>query len=368
MELKTQRNSNIELLRIIAMLMIIAHHCALYGFYPEDVQYSSNKWIIDFLYSYGKVGVNIFVLITGYYMTEQSFRISRVLRIAGQVWFYSLCGLAVVLLIPGVSLERTDIVQSFFPIVNNRYWFASSYLFLVMISPAINVFVHKASRGLLQGTLAVLIIGCLVLPTLFDNMSFYSPMSWFVLLYITGSYIRLWRQDAGRPEKHLAWAIFWTLTIPAYAWVGIALWEPTGGGGMSFMISPLNREGSIIGYMAAVEFFEWARSRQPKHWPWVNRIAGFAFGVYLFHENPFFRELVWPFIGISDKIYSRFLLLWAAVIMITIYLIGSVIELVRQKTVGRLWDSAVNKFSPRLEQWGSSTLQKISDRIDRRDS
>lgn len=131
------------------------------------------------------------------------------------------------------------------------------------------------------------------------------------------------------------------------------------------MNSPLNRDWSITGYVAAVEFFEWARSRQPKYRPWINRIAGCAFGVYLFHENQFVREFGWPLSGISDKIYSRFLPLWAAMAIIAVYAAGSVVDLVRQKTVGRLWDRAVGKLSPRLEQWGSSTLQKLADRIDR---
>lgn len=365
MELKARRNSNIELLRIIAMAMIIAHHCALYGFFPEEVQYSSNKWIVDLLFSYGKVGVSIFVLITGYYMTEQGFRVSRALRIAGQVWFYSLCGLAVVMLIPDVSLEKNDIVQSFFPIVNGQYWFASTYLFIILLSPAINVFVHNAGRMLLQGTMAVLIIACLALPTLFGKANFYSPICWFTLLYITGSYIRLWRQDAGRPEKHFTWAVLWALTIPMYAWGGNILSKLTGHIEAPLMNSPLNRDWSITGYVAAVEFFEWARSRQPKYRPWINRVAGCAFGVYLFHENQFVREFGWPLSGISDKIYSRFLPLWAAMAIIAMYAAGSVVDLVRQKTVGRLWDRAVGKLSPRLEQWGSSTLQKLADRIDR---
>lgn len=73
---------------------------------------------------------------------------------------------------------------------------------------------------LLQGAMAVLIIACLALPTLFGKANFYSPICWFTLLYITGSYIRLWRQDAGRPEKHFTWAVLWALTIPMYAWGG----------------------------------------------------------------------------------------------------------------------------------------------------
>ncbi len=131
------------------------------------------------------------------------------------------------------------------------------------------------------------------------------------------------------------------------------------------MNSPLNRDWSITGYVAAVEFFEWARSRQPKYRPWINRVAGCAFGVYLFHENQFVREFGWPLSGISDKIYSRFLPLWAAMAIIAMYAAGSVVDLVRQKTVGRLWDRAVGKLSPSLERWGCSALQKITAWIDR---
>ena len=116
------------------------------------------------------------------------------------------------------------------------------------------------------------------------------------------------------------------------------------------MNSPLNRDWSITGYVAAVEFFEWARSRQPKYRPWINRVAGCAFGVSLFHENQFVREFGWPLSGISDKIYSRFLPLWAAMAIIAMYAAGSVVDLVRQKTVGRLWDRAVGKLSPSLER------------------
>lgn len=103
MELKTQRNSNIELLRIIAMLMIVAHHYvtdSLPSYYLSD---GPNKWLSELLYSYGKTGVNIFVLITGYYMVNMSFSIKRPLKIIGQVWFYSAMTLLVCLMIPSVS-------------------------------------------------------------------------------------------------------------------------------------------------------------------------------------------------------------------------------------------------------------------------
>ena len=93
-----QRNSNIELLRILSMLMIIAHHYALYGVHQL---YDSNK--IDSYYAYGTslnraisecflpggvVGVGIFFLIAGYFgIQSDKIRVSSVIK---TVLFYSL--------------------------------------------------------------------------------------------------------------------------------------------------------------------------------------------------------------------------------------------------------------------------------------
>ena len=66
---KNHRSSNIELLRIIAMIMIIAHHVSVHsGFvYPGEI-ISFNRLWIQFIQLGGKIGVNIFVLISGYFL------------------------------------------------------------------------------------------------------------------------------------------------------------------------------------------------------------------------------------------------------------------------------------------------------------
>lgn len=56
------RQSNIELLRIIAMVMIVGHHFAVHGWeggfpYPSI---SVNRLWIQFIQMGGKIGVNVF--------------------------------------------------------------------------------------------------------------------------------------------------------------------------------------------------------------------------------------------------------------------------------------------------------------------
>ena len=67
------RESNIELFRIIAMMSIIAHHVIVntaisYNLLPEvHDAWNVYMWVFGM---WGKVGINCFVLITGWYMCK----------------------------------------------------------------------------------------------------------------------------------------------------------------------------------------------------------------------------------------------------------------------------------------------------------
>lgn len=88
-ERKIGRSSNLELLRILAIIMIIAHHYSVHGGWDIPNELSYNRIIVQFLSLGGKLGVNCFVLITGYFMINSKFNIKKFAKIVGQVFFYS---------------------------------------------------------------------------------------------------------------------------------------------------------------------------------------------------------------------------------------------------------------------------------------
>ena len=91
-QLSKQRQSNIELLRIIAMLMIIAHHFSVHG----GFQYSTDDLTINYLWINfiaigGKIGVNIFVLISGYFLINAvGFNVNKLVKLWIQIFSYSI--------------------------------------------------------------------------------------------------------------------------------------------------------------------------------------------------------------------------------------------------------------------------------------
>lgn len=77
------RSSNFEILRIIAMIMIVAHHFSVHGgfeMYISSLQL--NTIFLQFLQFGGKIGVNIFVLISGYFLINtDNIKVKKIIKL-----------------------------------------------------------------------------------------------------------------------------------------------------------------------------------------------------------------------------------------------------------------------------------------------
>ena len=93
---KVQRKSGIELLRIICMLMIIVLHVYTYGGLNQlsNAQGGRFEVMSDFMWSFFRTPVNVFMIITGYFMSKdvldfkKSYR--RIPKVYVTMLFYSI--------------------------------------------------------------------------------------------------------------------------------------------------------------------------------------------------------------------------------------------------------------------------------------
>lgn len=83
-----ERESNIELLRIICMMMIIGAHFVYHGGALSGTS-GVNQVISSFLAIGGKVGFDCFIVISAWFLVNSSFKIERFLKVWGQVLFYN---------------------------------------------------------------------------------------------------------------------------------------------------------------------------------------------------------------------------------------------------------------------------------------
>ena len=164
METGRKRQANFELLRIVAMLMIISLHYLVKGwvatpfpFVVKDDPVGVLAWLIE---AFCIVAVNCYVLISGYFLVESAWKPGRVVSLLSQVLFYSLLVPVVLLLTGVVSGGELDIykwIGFLFPFGTEHYWFATAYFVMYLFAPFLSAGIEKMKKRDLQILMALLL-------------------------------------------------------------------------------------------------------------------------------------------------------------------------------------------------------------------
>jgi hypothetical protein len=96
----------------------------------------------------------------------------------------------------------------------------------------------------------------------------------------------------------------------------------------------------------------------------INILASATLGVYLIHDNAMFRPYLWRVILKNPEMYSSNLLIVHAIIsIISVYLICSCIDLIRQYTVEKIFMGIVNKHLEQMVNKGNSIADIMNKKI-----
>lgn len=196
-----ERQSNIELLRILCMFMIVMHHFVTNVWYPNmlDVQAPSSFGEAIFLLGHCLffIGVNCFVLISGYFSIKTSLR--GFLHLYGFYVFYTLLialiqyfGDAQYALMPLEEKWSHIAVHSLMPWSNNKFWFLNAYLALFMMAPMLNAAIKSMEKQTYIRVLVLLTILNVVFGWFFDIdllNTWGFCVAQFIYLYMIGGYI-----------------------------------------------------------------------------------------------------------------------------------------------------------------------------------
>ena len=168
--MKKNRESNFELLRIFAMILIITYHITLHCIVPQlgenplfNTPYISKKiLLLNFFMSAGKIGNGIFILISGYFLANKpKIDILAVIKKIVPQLVFANCLLTVVSfgynrLINHNALNLVDMSE-----INESWWFVGYYLMIVIIgSLFLNRFIVSLSQQRKKAFLAILFVFC----------------------------------------------------------------------------------------------------------------------------------------------------------------------------------------------------------------
>ena len=134
-----QRVSKFELLRIIAMFLIVLHHSIIHGVFAvginNEINYPVNTIVSTILGMGGRIGVYLFVLVTGYFMIYSHITLAKIIKLWLPIFFWSILLYSFVGIMINNEFSIKNTITSFFPIIFNQYWFMTVYVFMYCLIP-----------------------------------------------------------------------------------------------------------------------------------------------------------------------------------------------------------------------------------------
>lgn len=316
------RESRFELLRLIAIFLIVLHHLALHTAIDNLPGITINRAITQLYLIGGKLGVNCFVFITGYFGILNRFRSEKILKVEIEVLFYTIICFIISFVFLGDAISFRSIAGSVFPTIFRTYWFVTGYVGMVLLSPYINIMANKISR---KQYIALLITMCGMfsfVPTFLRQWNWCSELFWFVFLYLIGGFIRLNEEEL--KDKGLKWWLGGTVFTFCLIWmISVVLmflalkWDRLNSYVNVFSLSTYSMPILVCGFCLFMTFV----SIKPFYNKVMNQLANYVLGVYLIQSNPFVSSrILWPWIEQWELYKKNFWILWA--LLITIFIIA----------------------------------------------
>ena len=348
---QTDRQSNIELLRIVSMIMIVFYHFAVHGGFKWETPSMTIPYLwYNFIAMGGKIGVNIFVLISGYFLITSNsklFNFKKILKFWGQLIFYSISILAIFLLLQAHDYGMKEVIKAaikaVFPITFSSWWFASTYFVLYIIHPFLNIFLNALTKKSYQIFLAILVIMWSVIPT-FTTLDFQSnSLCWFVTLYAIAGYARLYGFNrVYTTKKYFALCgVFSALTYLSSVIFTIlgTRWSIF----FDYVTYFYGMQKLSVLLISLTLFMAFVTLKMGYH-KWINTLAAATFGVYLIHDNSFVSPFLWIDVFKNAQYQNSLFLIPCSIIVVAlVYTVCTAIDLIRKKFLERPFMFIVNR-------------------------
>ena len=313
-----ERNSNIELLRIVCMMGVVALHYVHkdMGGVEAYMAYPNFNWFfVNAVRSIAIPLVNVFVIITGYFMVHSAkWSIRKALNLILIIMFYGLILYLIDVVFKQKEFSVLGLVKNIFPFMFGGVWFARTYIILILIAP----FMNKLLLSISMKHYRILIVVQLLLFSAWYSTGLKSPITddgygilHFITLYILGGYMGRFLNECGILKKISVFGAFGLYCVFGLITAFVSLF-----------INPFGY-AFITNVIAAVMLFLAVAKLKPRSIKWINVLSSKAFDVYFVHRRLF------GVLGISKLIGSIWMIPHILLVVVVCYLAGFVCGTIR---------------------------------------
>lgn len=288
---KPPRQSNFELLRIVAMLLVLVVHVDFFSLgVPTDADItghpvsSAMRYIVE---SLALVCVNSYILISGYFGIKPN--IKRVSSFIFMVLFWRvgiIVAVCMARMAVGMSIPWGGYDLMMYCIPGYQDWFVEAYVLLMFFAPLLNSFIEKTptrSLAMFVGLYYLFIVGFDWCVEAYRVIGRGYSTYWFFGLYLIGALLRRigCRLTHGR-SFYFGCYVLVSIFAGVAAW-GLRHWR-TGDCATTIDIRLVSYVSPFVVASTISLFIAFGKMSFTSRF--VNRVAASTFAVYLVHMHP----------------------------------------------------------------------------------
>ena len=359
MEVKKDRNSGIELVKIISIFLIIICHVTQTlttgenftnlhfndGYYDASATTDINVFFLMIFRYFGALGNLIFIIASSYFLSnvEKSNK-KKVFQLGLNTIILSLMSLAIYL-IANVNLSKGEIIKSIFPITFKNNWFITIYLMFIMIVPYLNMIIKQLNQKQLlrvSFTLFILYFGISFIKESYD----FNKIILFITIYFIVNYFKKYMENFWNNKKRcsillLIGIISLILLQFVTNFLGLKVESLK-----NYQLYWVSNNNPILFVIAITLFYLFKQMSFKNHF--INTVSSLSLYTYLIHENMLFRTYtrvyIWHYI--YEKIGYTYIiietLLYALLLFIFSILISYAYKITLEKIVNKLTEKLFN--------------------------
>lgn len=359
-----EKNVNIEKARIFAMLSILIGHNLGHGGILETCNlFSLNYEVGYFIKSLIICGVNVYAIISGYVLYGKHIKVSNIVRIWLEVWFYSCLMSFGSSIIFHQTITKKQLITTLMPVLTKQYWYPTVYIGLYFFVPYLNSMIDVMDKKYIRRMLYLCFILCSCLPTIVNNNLMDVPtgsITWLAICYLIGAFIRKY----GINEL-----IFYQKTISCSKWLGLYIMS----GGViwlsHYVLSHLTlivfgeiRYASIfitnISPLVLIEAiclfqFSLVQKQTGKFKRVIMMFGGNSLVAYLIQDNIYFKKNWFENLLIKVSGYNVFMFVIITIgVAILFYIVAVGCEYIRKGLLNnKLYKNITDKMDEKFGQW-----------------
>ncbi len=370
-DFKKERESGIELLKIIAIfLIVISHISQTYGSMHSGLDSSyfidskiateniQNIIILTFIF-FGSIGNSIFFISTAWFLIDKKDnKKKKILQMLLEVWIISLIILSIFLLFR-INITKIDILKCLLPTTLSLNWYITCYLLFYAIYPYINQIIERMSKKQLLTASIVLSFLYIFMNTIKYGLFFGCEIIFFIVIYFDIAYFKKYLINISNNKK-INRAVF---VISSCLLLLLIICTNFLGLKINFLKDKMLHfatNSNPIVYLIAFSLFNLFRSKKFTSKS-INYISKLSIYMYIIHDNFLFRSYIRPylFVILKDTFGYTYIVGWILLFSLVLFILSLIISCIYKVTLYKI----VIKISDKIYDKLKNAYNKISNEL-----